>query len=217
MLPAAQVHHPAMPGGESPESAGQEAFPSRGLGGPGRDGPPRGSGPGLAGPAKFRGHKFFKLAVGGGEQGLEICRAQELRPIPGQVPPGQKAQVQGAPGDAGPPAVILGGPDLKRQGHLGRQAPNGQVQGRALRQFGQAAGQLPLPPGPVLPAVAQGKGADLYGDQVRSQVVKEFPGPGLAPGVAVDRADEHQTITGDRFQMAFSLTRYLIKPTGPAW
>ena len=157
-----------------------------------------------------------KFAVGGGEQGLEISRAQEFRPKPGQVPPGQKTQVQGTPGDAGPPAVILGRLDLEGQGHLGRQAPDGQVQGGALRQFGQSGGQLPLPPGPVLPAVAQGKGADLHGDQLRPQVVEEFPGPGLAPGVAVDRADEGQTITADRLQMAFSLRIYRIKATGPA-
>ncbi len=63
----------------------------------------------------------------------------------------------------------------------------------------RACRQLPLPAGTVLPAVAQGKGADLHGDQVRPQVVEEFPGPGLAPGVAVDRADEDEAKIGDIF------------------
>ena len=119
-----------------------------------------------------------------------LAGTQEFGTIPGQVPPGQKPQVQGTPGNAAIPAIIPGRPDLERQGHLGRQAPDGQVQGRPDGQFGQGFGQLPLPAGPVPPAVAQGKGADLYGNQLRPQVVKEPPGPGLAPGVAVDRADE---------------------------
>ncbi len=152
--------------------------------------------------------KSSKFAVGGGEQGLQISRAQELRPIPGQVPPGQKTQVQGAPGDVNAPAIIPGRPDLERQSHLGRQALDGQVQGRPGGQFGQGVRQLPLPAGSVLPAVAQGKGADLHGDQVRPQVVEEFPGPGLAPGVAVDRADEDEAKIGDIFPNGVFLNNY---------
>ena len=126
----------------------------------------------------------------------KIRRAQQLRPIPGQVPPGQKTQVQGSPGDAGAAAIIPGRPDLKRQGHLGRQAPDGQVPGRPGGQVGQGARQLPLPAGPVLLSVPQGKRADLHGDQAGPQVRQEFHGPGIPPGVPVDRADEDEIIIG---------------------
>ena len=73
------------------------------------------------------------------------------------------------------------------------------MKGRPGGQLGQGEGQLPLPPGPVLQAVAQGKWADLHGDQVRPQVVEEYSGPGLAPGVAVDSADEGEAKIGDIF------------------
>ena len=49
------------------------------------------------------------------------------------------------------------------------------------------------------PIAGQGKGADFHGDQVRAQVVEEFPGPNLTPGIAVDRADEDKAKIGAIF------------------
>ena len=105
---------------------------------------------GLPGPAELPGHKILQFAVGGGQQGLQVGRAQKFRRIPGQVPPGQKTQVQGTPGDVNPAAIITRRPDLERQSHLGRQALDGQVALRPGGQFRQGCRQLPLPAATVL-------------------------------------------------------------------
>ena len=73
---------------QAPEPPGQEPFPPQGLGDAGEDAPPGGSRQGLPGPAELPGHKILKFAVGGGEQGPQVGRAQEFGLIPGQVPPG---------------------------------------------------------------------------------------------------------------------------------
>ncbi len=70
--------------------------------------------------------------------------------------------------------------------------------GGELRQ-GQGLRQLPLPAGPIPFAVAQRKGADLHGNQVGPQGVKQGPGPGIPLRIAVHRADEGEALIGDIF------------------
>ena len=110
---------PGDAGRPSPGAAGPGVFPPPGLGGAAGDGPAGSLRQGQPGPAELPGHKILKVAVGGGEQGLHIGRAQKFRPIPGQVPPGQKAQVQRSPGDAQSSGYNPGPPGPRRAGPPG--------------------------------------------------------------------------------------------------